>query len=170
MATMTEERICKHCQKKIKHNHFCTAKEEANLFTCPFCKEEKVNTRHICEGKLAAVKFFCENCGALGVEEIDICNPKPIAEIDPEIKAAWESAKKQKSGKKLHDCKVCGQPVEPPGHYCDRIVPFTCQYCGQKVESNYHLCKGMMGKFKFICKNCGRLGIKKTDICAPEDL
>jgi predicted RNA-binding Zn-ribbon protein involved in translation (DUF1610 family) len=126
----------------------------------------------MCKGKLEHLNFFCGNCGAVAIDESHICNPKPIADITADVKASWEKAKENaaSSQSKMHSCKICGQPVEAPGHYCDRITPFTCEYCGVKVSDNYHLCRQMMGKFKFFCKNCGRLGIKKTDVCAPRDL
>ena len=164
---MTEEFVCKRCKQKVKHVHYCTAVEEAKTFTCEFCGEEGVNHRHMCEEKLEKLKYMCLNCGAVSVYEFQVCNP---VEISQEMMEGFKKSKKKVGKSTLLSCKVCGQPVEAPGHYCDRKLPFTCQYCGVTVESNYHICKPMMGKFKYQCKTCGRLGIKKNDVCAPDEL
>jgi hypothetical protein len=170
MATMSEEFFCKRCQKNVPHVHFCTPTEEAKTYKCEFCNKEGVNHRHMCKGKLKHIAFYCRNCGVVAVSEDHVCNPAPISEVDADIKAEWEKVKAETKSLTLESCKTCGQPVKAPGHYCDRKVPFQCPYCGAKVENNYHVCKNMMGKFKYICKTCGRLGIEKTDICIPQKL
>ena len=149
---------------------FARPRKKPNYIHVKFCGKENVNHRHICAQKLEQIQFYCGNCGAIAVDRDHVCNPLPIEEIDPAVKAVWEKSKKQTKGKKMLSCATCGQPVEAPGHYCDRKVPYICQYCGAKIDSNYHICQAMMGKFKYICKTCGRLGIKANDICAPRDL
>lgn len=172
MSVFDEEFVCKRCQQKITHQHFCTPDGEAKRFTCEYCGEENVNVRHICAPMLDEVKFYCANCGAISPSESYLCNPQPIAEVNPEQKAAWDKARKKVQGHKMIACKVCGQPIEEgaPGHVCDRKVPYTCNFCGQKIETSYHICKGMSGKYKYQCKNCGRLGITASDVCAPREL
>jgi hypothetical protein len=45
---MEEEFICKRCQQKVSHVHFCTPEQEAKTFTCEYCGAKNVNHRHIC--------------------------------------------------------------------------------------------------------------------------
>lgn len=158
-----DEWTCAQCKKGTPHQHFCTPQAEARTFTCKYCGAEGVNVRHICSQKLDHLKFMCLNCGAVAVEETQVCNP--VAIDDPTMEH-WKKVVLESSGD-LSSCKVCGQPVSPPGHPCDRKLPYDCEFCGVRVESNYHVCKQMMGKFKYVCKNCGRLGIKSTDVCQP---
>jgi transcription elongation factor Elf1 len=166
MSTMEEEFVCKRCHQNVKHVHFCTPEQEAKKFTCEFCGAENVNHRHMCKQKLEKLQYMCLNCGAVAVYEFQVCNPVEISEA---IKADWKGLPADQKGK-MDSCKVCGQPVTVPGHYCDRKLPYTCEYCGAFIESNYHVCKGMMGKFTVQCKTCGRLGIKKNDVCSPRPL
>jgi transcription elongation factor Elf1 len=167
MSTMEEEFICKRCQQKVSHVHFCTPEQEAKTFTCEYCGAKNVNHRHICHKKIKQLRYLCLNCGSVAVHESDLCNP---IEIPSDIKADFSKIAKETPPEKILSCKICGQPVHPPGHYCDRKLPYTCKFCGTHVESNYHICRPMLGKFKFQCKNCGRLGIEKTDVCAPRPL
>jgi transcription elongation factor Elf1 len=167
MSVVEEDFVCKRCNQKVKHVHYCTPEQEAKKFTCEFCGKENVNHRHMCKQKLAKLQYMCLNCGAVAVYEFQLCNP---VEISQEMKEGWKTVPAKDTKGSMDSCKVCGQPVNPPGHYCDRKLPYTCAYCGMQIESNYHVCKGMMGKFKFQCKTCGRLGINKTDVCAPRDL
>jgi len=169
-----DEHFCIHCNKKVPHVHFCTPAEESKKYTCEYCGTENINHRHMCSEKLKHIKFYCKNCGAVAVDETHVCNPVPI---ESALKEHWdkiEAKSKSKSeteteteSKVLLSCGVCGQPVEPPGHYCDQKFPYTCEYCGEEITSGYHHCKEKSGKYKYICKTCGRLGVKPTDICAP---
>lgn len=159
-----EEHICKHCQKKTPHVHFCTPAEEVKRYTCEYCGAENINHRHICKEKLKAIKYYCANCGAVGVEETHVCNPVPI---EQEKRDHWEQISAETETETLLSCAICGQPVKPPGHYCDVKYPYICKYCGTKVEKGYHFCKEKVGKAKFDCKTCGRIAVDAEDLCAP---
>lgn len=159
-----DEHFCKHCNKKVPHVHFCTPAEESKKYTCEYCGTENVNHRHMCSEKLKHLKFYCKNCGAVAVDEIHVCNPVPIEE---KLKEHWEKIDEKSEYSVLTSCGVCGQPVGRPGHICDQKFPYVCEYCGQEITAGYHHCKGKSGKYKFICKTCGRLGVKSTDLCAP---
>ncbi|UYP46202.1 hypothetical protein NEF87_002487 [Candidatus Lokiarchaeum ossiferum] len=159
-----EEHICKHCNKKTPHIHHCTPVEEAKRYTCGFCGTENINHRHMCKEKLNNIKFYCANCGAVGVEETDICNPVPI---DAEQREQWDKVASKTDTEVLDSCRICGQPVSPPGHFCDPKYPYVCEYCGVKVETGHHFCKEKVGNCKYDCKTCGRIAIKATDVCAP---
>ncbi len=159
-----EEHICKHCQQKTNHIHHCTPVEEAKRYTCKYCGTENVNHRHMCKPKLDLIKYYCVNCGAVGVEANHVCNPVPI---DPTLKEHWEGIAEKSETDLLLSCRICGQTVEPPGHYCDVKLPYVCKYCGEEVNKKYHFCKAKVGKAKFDCKTCGRIAVEATDLCAP---
>jgi hypothetical protein len=159
-----DEHICKHCNKKTPHLHHCTPAEEAKRYTCKYCGTEKINHRHMCKEKLQLIQFYCANCGAVGTEETHVCNPVPIAK---ELREQWNGIAEQHEGEKLLSCRVCGQPVKSPGHYCDLKYPYICEYCGDKIEKGFHFCKAKVGKSHYECKTCGRIAVNASDLCAP---
>jgi hypothetical protein len=162
-----DEHICQHCGKKIAHVHFCTPAEEAKRYTCEYCGQTNINHRHICKPKLQRITVMCKNCGAVAVDAQFVCNPEPIT---TDIKEHWNKVALSHPKDQLPACTVCGQPVSPPGHNCDVKYPYQCEYCGTVIKSGYHQCQAKLGKAQFVCKTCGRLGIKKTDVCAPASI
>ena len=162
-----DEHFCKHCNKKVAHVHFCTPAEESKKYKCEYCGTENINHRHMCSEKLKHIKFYCKNCGAVAVDEIHVCNPMPIKQ---ELKKHWNKIDEKSDSPVLTACGVCGQPVNYPGHPCDQKFPYVCEYCGEEINEGYHHCKKKSGKYKFICKTCGRLGVKSTDLCAPDSI
>lgn len=148
MAHLTEGFLCPNCGEKSKHVHACQKD----------IKETKMSL-----DKVKQLEYFCINCGRVAGSDQDLCQPVALDEKEKSkfVKAAVESDGAE-------TCKVCGQPVNPPGHICDpKGLPYTCDYCGDTVKNYRHMCKQMIEKAKYTCNNCGRIAVKKDDVCAP---
>jgi len=110
------------------------------------------------------LNFYCINCGRVGETEDTLCQP---ARLTDKGKALFLQAA-LKSGE-AHVCQVCGQPVAEPGHICDlKGLPHTCEYCGKQVANMFHVCKGIIDNAKYVCRDCGRIAVKKESLCSPE--
>ena len=151
MASLTEGFLCPNCGKRSEHTHACQSK----------IKETKMSLE-----KVKKLEYFCINCGRVAEKENELCQP---VSLDEEKKEKF--VKKAIKSSEAEICKICGQPVSPPGHICDpKGLPYNCKYCGEKVKNYRHICKQMMEEAKYTCKNCGRVAVEKEDICAPMKL
>lgn len=161
--TMMEDWICKNCNKN--HFHLCNTVEsiekEYGLHDCPYCNAKNVNIKHLCKRKVKELTHICTNCGRVSDNPEYLCNPVPIEEV---TKAEWKKISEKEGDLKL--CHSCRQPIHGRGHLCDPKVPYTCEYCGKQVSDEMHFCKEQIEKAKYFCNLCGRLAVKKDEICA----
>jgi hypothetical protein len=148
---MTEEFTCQACKKKGAHQHAC---------------QVPIKNRKMTLADIKKLAFFCASCGRVAETKDALCQPVALTEKD---KANFVKAGLKTSS--ADTCKECGQPVSPPGHVCDpKGLPYTCEYCGEKVSNYRHMCKQLVDKAQFTCKNCGRIAVKKENLCAPAKL
>ncbi|MHA1732244.1 MAG: hypothetical protein ACTSU5_09880 [Promethearchaeota archaeon] len=116
----------------------------------------------MCRQKVEHLTHVCTSCGRVSDSEDMLCFPVPL---DEATKAKWREIPER--GDAVLTCKNCHQPITPPGHVCDPILPYTCKYCGTKVTSSRHMCAEIVNRAKYYCKICERLGVEKGDVCAP---
>nr|MDO8084491.1 hypothetical protein [Candidatus Sigynarchaeum springense] len=147
--TLGDMFLCPNCEKRGPHTHAC---------------QEPVKHKKMTIDAVQKLNFYCINCGRVGETEDTLCQP---ARLTDKGKALFLQAA-LKSGE-AHVCQVCGQPVAEPGHICDlKGLPHTCEYCGKQVANMFHVCKGIIDNAKYVCRDCGRIAVKKESLCSPE--
>jgi hypothetical protein len=145
---MTEGTICPGCKDRGPHSHAC---------------HSPVTKTTIMIASIRNLNFYCKNCGRVADTSAELCNPELLT---PEGKALFLHAA-YKTGE-AHVCKICGQPVSPPGHICDpKELPYDCEYCKKSVQDYLHMCQGIIDHAKFICQDCGRIAVHNESLCAP---
>ena len=149
--TLTEDFLCPNCASRPEHVHSC---------------QNPVVEKFMTLNQIKKLQFYCHRCGRVAEFENKLCQPVILTE---EEKQSFVSTTTIDGHAEV--CQVCGQPVRRPGHVCDpKGLPYKCEYCGIQVISAYHLCKQIIDKARYWCKDCGRVGVNKEDLCAPARL
>jgi hypothetical protein len=149
MSTMNEGFICANCETRGPHTHAC---------------QEPVKVTRLAIETIRKLKYYCKNCGRVAAVENELCMPVLLTAAGKELFLRTVIAK----GTDAHACQICGQPVSPPGHICDpKELPHDCEFCGKKILTPYHVCAKIIEKAKYVCQDCGRIGVRKESLCAP---
>ncbi len=70
-----------------------------------------------------------------------------------------------------HTCKTCGAVADSPGHLCSPCDnTATCSFCGTPEIDIRHICRDKLTKMRFVCEECGRVGMEKTHLCKPQHI
>ncbi len=165
MATLMEGKECITCNTKGPDIHLCNPEVQEQKIRCKYCGTEGITSRHICKEKLGHLSHICKNCGRVSDNPTNLCYP---VEINAARKTVWLSIPIK--GRDVATCQNCDQPIEPPGHICDPVLPYMCKYCRQKVTNSRHMCKEIIDQAKYTCKLCGRIAVEESDLCSSWEL